>query len=241
MRCVRCVVLGVVALSLGTAAPGRADDAPPKDEKLWAELVKRVEEDQKARRQLIDLQARPGGKDAEAARKEVEAATKKMADIDTRNTAWMKEVVGKHGWPGKSLVGTDGAQKAWLLVQHADQDRAFQKRCLPLLAGAVKKGEASPKHLAYLTDRVRVADKDKQVYGTQFHEVGGKLEPYPIEDEANVDRRRKEVGLPPLAEYRKQLEDLYKPTAKDKGEKQADDAPHPHQVHFIEEKRRALA
>jgi hypothetical protein len=105
------------------------------------------------------------------------------------------------------------------LVQHADQDRAFQKRCLKLLAEAVKKGEASPEHLAYLTDRVRVADKEKQVYGTQFHEVDGKMEPYPIEDEANVDGRRKEVGLPPLAEYRKMIEELYKPKEKGKGDK----------------------
>jgi hypothetical protein len=218
MGWIRSVVLGVV-LSLGTAAPGRADDAQPKDEKLRAELVQRVDEDQKARRQLLDLQARPGGKEAEAARKEVEAATKKMQEIDARNTAWLKGVVDKHGWPGKSLVGTDGAQKAWLLVQHADHDRAFQKRCLPLLGGAVKKGEASPEHLAYLTDRVRVADQEKQVYGTQFHEVSGKMEPYPIEDEANVDRRRKEVGLPPLAEYRKMIEEHYKPKGKDKGGK----------------------
>ena len=219
MACVRSVVLGVVVLSLGKTAPGRAADAPPKDQRLRAELVKRTAEDQKARQQLIDLQARPGGKDAEAVKKNVEAATKKMQEIDARNTAWMKEVVDKHGWPGKSLVGTDGAQKAWLLVQHADQDRAFQKRCLPLLAGAVKKGEASPEHLAYLTDRVKVADKEKQVYGTQFHEVDGKMEPYPIEDEANVDKRRKDVGLQALAEYRKLIEEMYKPKPKDKGGK----------------------
>jgi len=210
MECMRSMGLGVVVLFLGTAAPGRADDAPPKDEKLRAELVERADEDQKARRQLIDLQARPGGKDAEAA--------KKMQEIDARNTAWMKEVVDKHGWPGKSLVGEDGAMKAWLLVQHADQDRAFQKRCLPLLAEAVKKGEATGQHLAYLTDRVKVADKEKQVYGTQFRQADGKMEPYPIEDEANVDRRRKEVGLPPLAEYRKMIEEMYKPK-KDKNDK----------------------
>ena len=219
MECMRSMGLGVVVLFLGTAAPGRADDAPPKDEKLRAELVERADEDQKARKQFIDLQARPAGKDADAVKKEVEAATKKLQEIDARNTAWMKEVVDKHGWPGKSLVGKDGAMKAWLLVQHADQDRAFQKRCLPLLAGAVKKGEAGPEHLAYLTDRVKVADKEKQVYGTQFHEVGGKMEPYPIEDEADVDKRRKEVGLPPLAEYRKRIEELYKPKSKDKGGK----------------------
>jgi hypothetical protein len=31
--------------------------------------------------------------------------------------------------------------------------------------------------------------------------VDGKLRPHPIEDEANVDRRRKAVGLLPLADY----------------------------------------
>jgi hypothetical protein len=217
--CRPAVIAGVCLLVLGAYSQARGDDAPPKDEKLRAELVERVEEDQKARKQLIDLQARQGGKDADAAKKEVEAATKKMQEIDARNTAWLKEVVSKHGWPGKLLVGKDGSQKAWLLVQHADQDPEFQKRCLKLLAEAVKKGEASPENLAYLTDRVRVADKEKQVYGTQFHEVDGRMEPHPIEDEANVDKRRKEVSLPPLAEYRKMIEEMYKPKPKDKGDK----------------------
>src|SRR5205085_1172028 len=83
---------------------------------------------------------------------------------------------GGRGWPGKSLVGVDGANAAWLLVQHADQGRAFQKRCLPLLEAAVKKGEATGVQLAYLSDRVRVGAGEKQVYGTQFRTVDGKLE-----------------------------------------------------------------
>jgi hypothetical protein len=40
--------------------------------------------------------------------------------------------------------------------------------------------------------------------------VGGKAEPAPIEDEANVDRRRKEVGLPPLAEYLRSFQEVRK-------------------------------
>jgi hypothetical protein len=213
------VIVGVCVLSIWAFSPGRGEEAPQKDEKLQAELLDRAEQDQKARQQLIDLLGRPDGTDAEALKKEVQAATKKVHDIDARNTARMKEVVDKYGWPGKSLVGMDGSQKAWLMVQHADEDRAFQKRCLPLLTEAVKKGEASPEQLAYLTDRVRVADKEKQVYGTQFRQGKGKMEPYPIEDEANVDQRRKEVGLPPLAEYRKMIDELYKPQAKDKSDK----------------------
>jgi hypothetical protein len=39
--------------------------------------------------------------------------------------------------------------------------------------------------------------------------VKGKMEPQPIEDEANVDKRRKEMGLSSLAEYRKIIEEVY--------------------------------
>jgi hypothetical protein len=139
---------------------------------------------------------------------------KKGKDIDRKNTVRMKEIIKKHGWPGKSLVGDDGAHAAWLLVQHADEDREFQKRCLTLLERAVQAKQASGIDLAYLTDRVLVAENKKQVYGTQFRSVDGKLEPNPIEDEKNVDRRRKEVGLPSMDEYRKMMAEMYKPKKK---------------------------
>ncbi len=188
------------------AQPGRVEDKPAVgDEKLRQELLRRMKEDQDARRKLIPILSARKGPVKEADLPEMKA----MAEIDQRNTAWLKEVIDRKGWPGKSLVGVDGANAAWLLVQHADLDRAFQKRCLPLLADAVKQGEATGVQLAYLTDRVRVGAGEKQVYGTQFHTVDGKLQPQPIEDEANVDRRRKEVGLPSLAEYRKQMEKAY--------------------------------
>ena len=123
----------------------------------------------------------------------------------------MKTVIERHGWPGKSMVGSDGAQAAFLLVQHADAEPAFQKRCLELLAKAVKQGEATGDQLAYLTDRVLVAEGKPQRYGTQFYTVGGKLAPRPIEDEANVDARRKEVGLPTMAEYERQMRAMTQP------------------------------
>jgi hypothetical protein len=188
------------------AQPGHAEDKPAVgDEKLRQELLRRMKEDQDARKKLIRLMSAP----KEPGKKADLPDTKAMVEIDKRNTAWLKEVIDGKGWPGKSLVGTDGANAAWLLVQHADLDRAFQKRCLPLLAEAVKKGEATGIQLAYLTDRVRVGSGEKQVYGTQFHTVDGKLVPQPIEDEANVDQRRKEVGLSSLDEYRKQMEKAY--------------------------------
>jgi hypothetical protein len=198
----------LAALALLTAlapTPSAARNEPPKEPshpELARELRDMVKVDQDARQELIKVA--PAGKPADP------ALIEKLTAIDRKNTARMKEIVDKHGWPGKSLVGATGAQDAWLLVQHADRDPAFQKRCLELMTPLVATGEVSGVNVAYLTDRVRVADGKPQVYGTQFRQVDGKMEPSPIEDEARVDERRKSVGLPTLAEYRKQIEAMYK-------------------------------
>ena len=113
--------------------------------------------------------------------------------IDHRNTRTMKQIIARYGWPGEKLVGQVGAEAAWLLIQHADHDRAFQKYCHKLLKEAVKQNDAQPKHLAYLTDRICVGDNLPQVYGTQWE--------YPIADQEHVDERRAAVGLSSLAEY----------------------------------------
>jgi hypothetical protein len=196
----------------------KSSPASVQNGKLREELLGRMAKDQKARMQWLDLMGRQGRvKDAQ---KQIERAMLELRALDGRNLARMKEIVRRFGWPGLSLVGKDGSQAAWLLVQHADSDVAFQKQCLALIVAAVEKGEALPEHRAYLTDRVRVAEKQKQVYGTQFHEVNGRQEPFPIENEADVDRRRREIGLPSMAEYRKAIEQLYPPGTKDKETKE---------------------
>jgi hypothetical protein len=172
---------------------------------LRQELADMVKEDQDARMTMIQAKQPPNA-----------VLVKRVEEIDTKNTKRMKEIIAKVGWPGKSLVGEVGAHNAWLLVQHADRDREFQKECLPLLEKAVKQKEASGKDLAYLTDRLLVADKKKQLYGTQFTMKDGEWVPSPIEDEANVDKRRKELGMETIAEYTKVLRELYKGKAGEK-------------------------
>jgi hypothetical protein len=179
-------------------ASGAPNDA------LRQELLAMMKEDQEARNAAIK-----GGFDNQEIFKKVEA-------VDRKNTARLKEVVVKYGWPGRTLVGEEAAHAAWLLVQHADRDRAFQKDCLVLMRAVVKRGEVSAKDIAYLTDRVLVGENKKQTYGTQFKVVDGKMVPSPIDDPANVDKRRKEVGLGPLGEYKKQLEQLYQPKESEK-------------------------
>jgi hypothetical protein len=121
--------------------------------------------------------------------------------VDVKNTLSMKQIIAEVGWPTVSKVGLTASQMAWLLVQHADHDREFQRTCLALMK-AHPAGEVDVQNIAYLEDRVRVGEGRQQLYGTQFHtNEQGDLEPFPIEDQEHVDVRRAEVGLSTLAEY----------------------------------------
>lgn len=132
-----------------------------------------------------------------------------IMNLDKVHTDRLQEIIRQYGWPGRSLVGEDGVQAAWLLVQHADQVPEFQKQCLELLQTAVLANEASPTHLAYLTDRVRSHEGKPQVYGTQGQIINGEVIIGEIEDKDHVDERRAEMGLEPLADYLNNLKRFY--------------------------------
>jgi hypothetical protein len=159
---------------------------------LCAQLLWMAERDQRNRKRLARTHL-------------TQRAILQLSNLDQNHTQRMKQIVRRHGWPGEALVGPMGANAAWLLVQHADHDLAFQKTCLTLLESAVQRGDAQPRQLAYLIDRIRVAEGLPQVYGTQFH---GQAEPLPIENEAKVDERRAAMGLEPLADYVKLMNEM---------------------------------
>ena len=137
-------------------------------------------------------------RDDQAARATDDAPTE---IVDARTTEALKAIVAKHGWPGKRLVGKDGAHAAWLIVTHS-RDLAFQRQCLEMLEIAVAQGEAQAVEHAYLSDRVAVNAGKPQRWGTQFDADN---KPYPIEDAAHVDERRKAIGLSTLADYERFL------------------------------------
>ena len=125
--------------------------------------------------------------------------------------ALLRQILAEYGWPGISLVGEDGADGAWLVAQHADGDVAFQRQCLALLEEAHRRGDVPGRHLAYLTDRVRVNEKRPQVYGTQG------APSYDDVTTAAVNARRRQLGLPSMAETARKigphLEQVYRRSA----------------------------
>lgn len=125
-----------------------------------------------------------------------------VAEVDRGNTAWLAGVVERLGWPRSSAVGEDAATAAWVLAQHADDSPDAQLAFHQHMTAAVASGEADPRLLAYLEDRVRINAGRPQLYGTQFiSEETGALRPQPIQDLDALDERRAAVGLEPFAEY----------------------------------------
>jgi hypothetical protein len=129
---------------------------------------------------------------------------------DKETIRFVEYVLQQYGWPGYSLVGKEGSHQFWLLVQHTDQALDVQQRALTLLQRAVQSGDASTVDEAYLTDRVLQNEGKRQQYGTQFVIDEKQLCLYPVQDEKNLAERRSAVGLPPLEEEWKRLEEEYK-------------------------------
>jgi hypothetical protein len=135
-----------------------------------------------------------------------------MQKEDRKNTEMLKAIVEKKGWPSISMVGERASGNAWLLVQHADHDPAFQLKALRLMEPLVAKGEVSKSNYAYLYDRIMLKLKGKQRFGTQFSGCEGKAYKLrPLEEEAKLDEFRKSHDLEPIAEYKASMVENFGP------------------------------
>lgn len=118
-----------------------------------------------------------------------------------KNTAMLKAIVAREGWPKRSVVGEQAQGQAWLIVQHADHDPLFQYNALRLMEKLAAAGEASNAQTAYLYDRIMLKLSGKQRYGTQMTCLKGRWQPLPLEEPDQVDALRKTVDMPPFEDY----------------------------------------
>ena len=128
--------------------------------------------------------------------------------LDKKHTSELKKIIEQHGWPTITMVGAQASNAAWLIVQHSDRNQEFQEQCLELMQ-ALPENEVAQGDIAYLEDRVRVAQGRPQLYGTQFDRPGKDFGPKEVEDKKNLDIRRKAVGLEPFETYRKSMVEFY--------------------------------
>lgn len=126
-----------------------------------------------------------------------------MVKVDSANLSSVEKIIKQYGWLGTSSVGGKANQTLWLVVQHGSLPE--QEKYLPLLRKSVSAGESLPMHLGMLEDRIALAKRNKQVYGTQlWTNIDGSLYIAPLLDPDKVNERRKEIGLGQIEIYAKE-------------------------------------
>lgn len=127
-----------------------------------------------------------------------------MEALHIDNAKKLEAIIDAVGWPHQGIAGTDGAEAAWLVAQHAISLPDFQRKVLQLLKGNAN--DVPPAQIAMLEDRIRKFEGRPQLYGTQFDwDENGQLSAGAIEDEANVDARRAGVGLNSLQQRTEEM------------------------------------
>jgi hypothetical protein len=122
--------------------------------------------------------------------------------VFTTHKVRLEKIFDEFGFPGYNLVGKEGSNNFWLMVQHSDKDIDFQSRVLEKLKIEVENNNADGSNYGLLTDRVKINKGEKQIYGTQVtYNAQGQAYPKPLLDSLNVNKRRAEVGLDPLEQY----------------------------------------
>ena len=131
--------------------------------------------------------------------------------------ARLSSIVDQYGWPKISEFGQPAATAAFLIVQHTENDSAFQEKMLRLMEPLIASEDVSGEYYALLFDRVAVNSNCPQRYASQLNECrnGKFIVPTLLEDPANVDKRRATVGLGSLKDYMRAM-DRYSSLCKQK-------------------------
>jgi hypothetical protein len=177
---------------------GEASVAQTQYPKVREELLKMEQIDQDARTKCTNLPADP----------QMKCFMEIGKTIDEPNTKRINEIFDQIGFPNTGKVGKDGLRAYMILLQHATPDELRIKSSGPITE-AFKNKEIPPLDYANFVDRLRLHQGKKQLYGSGFEFKDGKLVMNPVEDPKNLEKRRKEIGLPPLAEYMKMMGELY--------------------------------
>jgi hypothetical protein len=179
-----------------------------KNESLSLKIDSLASADQKWR--LMDLKFSENQKKDSVLYNEIQ---ENWSKTDSLNLIESKHILSKYGFPGIDMVGTNSSGNFFLLIQHADSDVEFQEKCLKLMYKEVKIKNANGVNYAFLVDRVCVNKKKKQIYGTQMwlNKQKTSFEIPKVINPRKLNERRKLVGLEPIEDYIKSMNELYSP------------------------------
>ena len=140
--------------------------------------------------------------------KEAEVYQKIYKENHLVNEKKITALLDKYGWPKKELIGEQGNFTICNVLQHSDQ--AIRIKYLPLMKKAVLEKELLPRFLVRTEDRIATEKGEPQIYGGQmkFYPETKTFNVWPVYDPKNIDKRRAEIGLEPIAPYLKRRFDF---------------------------------
>lgn len=172
---------------------------------LEEEATARIIPDQAWREPLGGTLDTLSGIDADTLRMLKNRSVYSFEDVDRDNSHWARHLLEMKGWSAVIKAGPRTAKMVWLIVQHADEDPAFQAKALRQLAPYACAGKFARPDYALLTDWVMLATAGKQHYGSQLSCQNHHYAPYSLdaggEDPKTLDKRRAEMGLFSEATY----------------------------------------
>jgi hypothetical protein len=154
------------------------------------------QKDQEFRRNLDSIRTIQGDTSAEFL-----ARLDLLRGIDSSNLAEVSRILDSSGFLGSEVVGTEGSDALFLVIQHSDL--ATQEKYLPVFRKAVEKNQMCSANLALLEDRVLVGKGQPQIYGSQigYDNSTGRYFLLPLRNAQAVDSLRRQVDLEPLSNY----------------------------------------
>ncbi len=127
-------------------------------------------------------------------------ASAQVDEMDEQHLTSLKSLIGDAPWFDPQKIGKFAEQDAWLIVMHANHDFEFQEKVLAAIEPRALAGEFDGRRYARLYDTLARAKGNPQRYGTKTlcedkHRVADITE-----NPEQVDERRAQMGLAPLAQ-----------------------------------------
>jgi hypothetical protein len=135
--------------------------------------------------------------------KEAEVYQKEYRKNHTLNIQKIKKILDKYDWPELTQIGEQGNRTICNVLQHADQET--REHYIPLLKQAVLDKKLEPRFLVRAEDRIATDKGELQIYGGQmkYYPETKSFNVWPVFDPVNIDERRAEIGLEPIAGFLK--------------------------------------
>jgi hypothetical protein len=124
-----------------------------------------------------------------------------VRQVDQHNLLRIRQILHQEGVPTAAMVGYNGMQAFWLLLQHVPDESGLRARWLPVVLARAKTGDLSVNDAALMIDRTLVSSGKPQRYGSQAYFQDGAMIVRPSEAPRQLEQRRAALGLIPESDY----------------------------------------